>query len=83
MNLANIDDGDYVLIRQADHADQTDIVAVEIIGHDDRVTLKRYVFRNGKIIFQPESTNLGHAEYVIKSDDEYRIHGIVYRPSRH
>jgi SOS-response transcriptional repressor LexA len=55
-----IEDGDYVLMRKQNGAENQDIVAAEITsgdGKDDRATLKRFKRVNGKILLLPESTD--------------------------
>lgn len=54
---ADIQNGDYVLLRWQDSASDGDIVAAEIRGVDTRATLKRYRERNGEIRLVPESTD--------------------------
>ena len=48
-------DGDYVLMHAQDSANNGDIVAAEIVGVDERATLKRYSFEGGKLVLSPES----------------------------
>jgi SOS-response transcriptional repressor LexA len=52
-----IEDGDYVILRQQNTAESGDIVAVEIVGVDDRATLKRLKIDSGKIFLVPESSD--------------------------
>jgi hypothetical protein len=60
MNAAEIDSGDYVLLKQQSSADHMDIVAAEIVNVDTEATLKRYLRTNGMIILEPNSTNPTH-----------------------
>jgi len=53
-----IDNGDYVILREQNTAESGDIVAVEIVGVDDRATLKRFKIESGKIFLVPESADL-------------------------
>ena len=78
MNLAGIEDGDYVLLHPQSEADHNDIVAVEIIDEDSIAMLKRLVKRSGNIILQPESTNPYHHEMVFSASDQgFVIRGVV------
>ena len=76
-------DGDYVLMRAQNTADNSDIVAAEIVGLDDRATLKRYKRENGKHILMPESddpafqTPISVRREFTKLDNEFFIRGIV------
>ena len=59
---ANIQDGEYVLLRRQDSAEDGDIVAAEIRGVDTKAKLKRYQFRSNRVALVPESTNPEHQE---------------------
>lgn len=78
-----IANGDYVLIRAQLTAQQGDIVAAEIVGYDDRATLKRYSVVGGKILLQPESTDPAFQLPIIiqrefsKMDNSFHIRGIA------
>ncbi|MBU3175279.1 UvrD-helicase domain-containing protein [Clostridium estertheticum] len=65
---ANIDDGDYVVIRQEQAANNKDIVAVYIGGN---ATLKRLSIGRDKILLMPE--NEKYKPIVIDSEDTYII----------
>ena len=52
-----IENGDYVILRQQNTADSGDIVAAEIVGVDDRATLKRFKIDSGNIFLVPESAD--------------------------
>ncbi len=79
MNLAGIEDGDYVLVRQQDEAENGDIVAAEVIGVDTRATLKQYSRQGNHIILGPRSTNPEHQVYTFFEHDEeqFAIRGVV------
>ncbi|MCB2306271.1 UvrD-helicase domain-containing protein [Clostridium estertheticum] len=65
---ANIDDGDYVVIRQEQAANNKDIVAVYIGGN---ATLKRLSIGRDRILLLPE--NEKYKPIVIDSEDTYII----------
>ncbi|MBW9173208.1 UvrD-helicase domain-containing protein [Clostridium estertheticum] len=65
---ANIDDGDYVVIRQEQAANNKDIVAVYIGGN---ATLKRLSIGRDRILLMPE--NEKYKPIVIDSEDTYII----------
>jgi len=65
---ANIDDGDYVVIRQEQSANNNDIVAVDIGGN---ATLKRLSIGRERILLMPE--NEKYQPIVIDSEDTYII----------
>ena len=50
-------DGDYVLLRAQETPNDGDIVAAEIVGTDDRATLKRYCLDGKTYFLEPESTD--------------------------
>jgi SOS-response transcriptional repressor LexA len=86
MNAASpvpILDGDYVLMRAQNIADTGDIVAAEIVGLDDRATLKRYKLENGKFALIPESDDpvfqdpISLEREFTKLDDEFFVRGVV------
>ena len=60
MDLAGIDDGDYVLLNRDITPESQDIVAAEIRDVDDQATLKRYKLQGEKAILTPESSNKEH-----------------------
>ncbi|MCW2276596.1 transcriptional repressor LexA [Heliophilum fasciatum] len=68
---ANIDDGDYVVIRKQNSANNRDIVAVSL---DDDATLKRLVKMGDTILLMPE--NEKYEPIPIKSD-QARILGVA------
>jgi len=64
MNEARINDGDFVLVRVQDTAEDHDIVAVEIFREDDdKATLKEFLKRLGKIFLRPRSTDPKYKTY--------------------
>jgi len=60
MDLAGIDDGDYVLLNRDIMPESQDIIAAEIRDIDDQATLKRYQLLGSKAILAPESSNDEH-----------------------
>ena len=72
MNLAGIQDGDLVLVRQQDVADPGDRVVALI---DDEATVKRFRVARDVILLEPQSTNPSHKPIVVDSD--FRIQGVV------
>ncbi len=72
MNLANIDNGDYVLIRKSNYADPGERV-VALIGDD--ATIKRLAKSGNQIVLQPESTNPNNKPIYIV--DDLSIQGVV------
>ena len=78
MNLAGIDDGDYVLLRPQNVADHNDIVAAEIVDSDSKATLKRMIIRKDKVILQPESTNKAHQDWEFSPFGQgFQVRGVV------
>jgi SOS regulatory protein LexA len=65
---ANINHGDYVVIRQEHAANNKDIVAVDIGGN---ATLKRLSIEKGRILLLPENDK--YQPIVIDSEDTYII----------
>lgn len=63
MNLAGIDDGDYIIFRKQNTAIPGDKVVV-LIGTD--ATVKRLKIDKNKVIFEPVSTNKDHKSIVPK-----------------
>ncbi len=72
MQDAGINQGDYVLIRFTDEAQNGDRVAA-IVG--DMVTVKRYERKNGVTILYPESKNPKYKPIVLRED--FKIAGKV------
>ncbi|WP_291632820.1 LexA family transcriptional regulator [Clostridium sp.] len=65
---ANIDDGDYVVIRQENAANNKDIVAVDIGGN---ATLKRLSISKDRVLLMPE--NEKYKPILVDSEDTYII----------
>ena len=63
MNMAGIDDGDYIVFRRQNTALPGDKVVV-LIGTE--ATVKRVKFDRNKVIFEPVSTNKDHKPLVPK-----------------
>lgn len=78
MNLAGINDGDYVLLRVSSvtgtdiEPANGDIVAVAL-PETDEVTLKRFHRILDQVVFEPDSTNSDHASYSFKTSQEYGV----------
>lgn len=81
MNKADLDDGDYVILRVSSitgtdlEPNSGDIVAVAL-PETDTVTLKRFRRKMDQVVFEPDSTNLNHVSYPFKTQSE---HGIPFR----
>ena len=72
MNRANIDHGDYVLVRKTDRAEFGQRV-VALIGDD--ATIKKLIKKDDHFVLQPESTNAANKPiYVL---DDLMIQGVV------
>jgi tetratricopeptide (TPR) repeat protein len=52
-----IEDGDYILLKQQNIADNGDIIAAEVVNEDSSATLKRFSRRGSKIILGAESND--------------------------
>jgi repressor LexA len=61
MNMAGIDEGDYIVFRKQNHADDGDKVVV-LIGTD--ATVKRFRKKGNSAVFEPMSTNSKHKPIV-------------------
>ncbi len=72
MNKAGINDGDLVLIRQQQTAQNKDIIVALI---DDEATIKEYNISNDKIILKPLSSNPIHKPIIVTHD--LKIQGVV------
>ncbi|MCX7698830.1 MAG: transcriptional repressor LexA [Candidatus Goldbacteria bacterium] len=72
MNLAGINDGDLVLVRQQQTAQNKDIVVALI---DDEATIKEYNIMEDKVILKPKSDNPVHKPIIVTRD--LKIQGIV------
>lgn len=72
MNKANIDDGDLILIRQEQIAEDHERVVALI---DGEATIKVYRNNGYHIVLSPKSTNKKYQPIILNSD--FRIQGIV------
>jgi SOS regulatory protein LexA len=72
MNLAGINDGDYVLIRQQTFARPGDIVVALI---NEEATLKEYVPQGNVVVLKPHSSNTEHKPIILSRD--LIIQGVV------
>lgn len=72
MDLAGIQDGDVVLIKQQEDANNGDRVVALI---DDKATIKELYKENGFVILKPKSSNLNHQSIVLI--DDFKIQGVV------
>jgi hypothetical protein len=78
MNLENITQQDFVILRRVDLPSNGDIVMAEIIGVDSRATLKQYFKDEDTITLQPHSSNPDHKPFIFKKDKEgFYIRGVV------
>lgn len=74
MNMANIDDGDLVLIRHEQTAENGDRVVALI---DDEATIKEYKNNGDHIVLLPKSSTKKHQPIILARD--FKIQGIVER----
>ena len=72
MDLAGINDGDLILCRQQENADNGDKV-VALLG--DEVTIKIYNKNNSREVLMPKSSNPIHQPIIIGEDDI--VQGVV------
>jgi len=72
MNLAGINSGDMVLIKQQPSANDGDLVVALI---DDEATIKVFHKKNNMIILKPKSDNKQHQPIILTSN--FRIQGVV------
>ncbi len=72
MNGAGIDDGDLILVRQQQVADNGQKVVALI---DDEATVKEFYFKGDVITLLPRSTNPKHQPIILTTD--FQIQGIV------
>lgn len=73
MNMAGIDEGDFILFHKQDYADSGDKVVV-LIGTE--ATVKKYVIKEGHEEFVPVSSNQEH-QPIIPEIGTYMIQGKV------
>ena len=74
MNMAGINDGDLVLVRQQQTAENGDIVVALI---DDEATVKEFYRTNDAVILKPRSTNKDHQPIILT--DDFIIQGVVVK----
>ena len=72
MDNAGISDGDLVLIRQQQHAENGDKVVALI---DDEATIKEYHHTGSLVVLKPKSNNKKYQPIILSN--EFRIQGIV------
>ena len=72
MNDAGINDGDLVLIRQQQHAENGERVVALI---DDEATIKEYHHNGSLVVLKPKSTNKKYQPIILTN--EFVIQGIV------
>lgn len=72
MNEAGINDGDLVLVRQQQVANDRDLVVALI---DDEATIKEYHKKQDMIILKPKSNEPTHQPIILTED--FRIQGVV------
>ncbi|MFH1259120.1 MAG: transcriptional repressor LexA [Elusimicrobiota bacterium] len=72
MNEKGINDGDLVLVRQQNTANNGDLVVALIDGES---TIKEFIKSEGAIILKPRSSNKNHKPIILTQD--FQIQGIV------
>ena len=72
MNEAGINDGDLVLVKQQQVANDKDLVVALI---DDEATIKEFHKKQNMIILKPKSNNQKHQPIILTED--FRIQGVV------
>lgn len=72
MNEAGINEGDLVLIRQQQHAENGDRVLALI---DEEATIKEYHHKGSLVVLKPKSTNKKYQPIILTN--EFRIQGVV------
>ena len=72
MNLAGINDGDFVLIRQTATAKNGDAVVALI---NDEATIKQIQYEDNYVILKPNSSSKKHMPIILSS--EFQIQGVV------
>jgi SOS-response transcriptional repressor LexA/DUF2075 family protein/predicted GIY-YIG superfamily endonuclease len=76
MNLAGINDGDFILCKKNYLPNNGDKV-VALIGDD--ATLKEFHKINNSIVLKPRSSNSNHKDLIFTEDDEVKIQGVMVR----
>lgn len=77
MNKAGIKNGDLVLVRKAQTAEDGDRVITFI---DGSVTIKLFNKKDNCVVLQPKSTNKKHKPIILR--DNFKIQGVVERVIR-
>lgn len=78
MNMAGINDGDYVLVeRMTDQGFEMGDAVVAII--DDNAVIKKYIQSNDLIILQPMSSDGSHRPIILDGNSTYKIFGKVIK----
>ena len=72
MNLAGINDGDFVLVKQTNTAKNGDYVVALI---NDEATIKEIRYEKNYVILKPKSSNTKHIPIVLSG--EFQIQGIA------
>ena len=72
MDLAGIKDGDLVLVRQQEIAEDGDKVVALI---DNSATIKEFYKRDEVVVLKPKSSNPAHKPIILSED--FRIQGVV------
>lgn len=72
MNLKNINDGDLVLVRQQNTAENGDVVVALI---DDDATIKEFNWSDGVVLLKPRSKNKIHKPIVLS--DNFTVQGKI------
>jgi len=72
MDASGINDGDLVLIRQQQHAENGDRVVALI---DDEATIKEYHHKGKLVVLKPKSHSTKYQPIILS--DDFRIQGIV------
>lgn len=72
MNQKGINDGDLVLVRQQESADNGDLVVALI---DDEATVKQIYISQDAVMLKPRSSNKEHQPIIL--DRDFRIQGVV------
>lgn len=72
MNLAGINDGDFVLIKQQQTANDGDLVVALI---DDEATIKKLSVQQNAVLLRPVSNNSKHKPILLNRD--FLVQGIV------
>jgi repressor LexA len=74
MNLADIEDGDLVLVRQQPTASNGDFVVALI---DDEATVKEFCHTGDAVLLKPKSRNKKHQPIILTED--FQVQGVVVK----